>query len=134
MAIGWALVAAFWALIRFGDIDAQREVFLISQNEAQAARVTTFAIVGLSAVAVCSLLVFSKWLVGATRNSEWWRIWHFGDTEPFTVTTPDVATPQSEIQLHDVLKNSEVSPSLVATLIETGTSVNSIGLVWAKDP
>ena len=90
VAIVLALVAALWALNRFGDIDGQREAFLISQDEAQAARVTTFAIVVSSAVAVCFLLVLSKWLVGGTRNSEWWRIWHFGDTKPFTAGTPDV--------------------------------------------
>ena len=36
------------------------------------------------------------------------------------------------MRLHDVLKNPDVSPSLVETLIETGTSVNSINSVGER--
>ena len=87
VSIGFMLMAAFWFLNRCGDIDRQQGSFQISSAEAQAAHITTLIIVLLCVVVAYFLLALSKWLVGGTRNSEWWRVWHHGDTSPFVLET-----------------------------------------------
>ena len=127
VSIGLVLMVVFWFLSRCGDIDRQQDFFQISSDEAQTARITTLIIVLLCVGVTYFLLALSKWLVGGTRNSEWWRVWHHGDTRPYSLqtdrTTVNIQTSGDE--LHSALKNPDVNPSLVESLIRTGAPVNS---------